>query len=31
MQASLVDSVQRMTQLLETYPPGQLDQLLLIV
>ena len=31
MQASLVDSVQRMTQFLETYPPGQLDQLLLIV
>jgi hypothetical protein len=31
MQASLVDSVQRMTQLLATYPPGQLDQLVIIV
>jgi hypothetical protein len=29
MQASLVDSVQRMTQLLETYPPDQLDQLMI--
>jgi hypothetical protein len=31
MQASLVDSVQRMTQLLKTYPPGQLDQLVMII
>ena len=31
MQASLVDSVQRMTQLLATYPPGQLDQLVIII
>ena len=31
MQASLVDSVQRMTQLLATYPPGQLDQLVMII
>jgi len=31
MQASLVDSVQRMTQFLATYPPGQLDQLVMII
>ena len=31
MQASLVDSVQRMNQLLATYPPGQLDQLVMII
>ena len=31
MQASLVDSVQRLTQLLATYPPGQLDQLEMII
>ena len=31
MQASLLDSVKRMTQFLKTYPPGQLDQLVMII